>query len=1100
MYGGHQPVSVPAGPFTAALLGLVVLGLTSGQLAPVAQADSGELARKFIDRGEIGPGVCTVLGCDRDFLMGLVRTDGLLVYVREPKAAAVADLKARAEAANVGIDQLVIGQGPLDSLPHADNLVDLVAATQVSPESLPGLSLNEILRVLRPGGIAIIGKAQSGGDLAKLEAWAKSGTAERVTAWEDATGKWVEFFKPVPEGMDDWPTWEHGPDNNPVSTDRVIKAPYMTQFLADPRYICMPAITTAAGGRTFLATGHIAHHRREWDTVNKLIARNGYNGTVLWQRDLPDSYLSHRSAFVATADTFHMLDGDSCLMLDAATGQEKGRIHVPGTQGHWKWMMIKDGVMYVMAGPEAGGAKPIRGDRVFGGWSWADLSQGYYQRPQVPWGFGNTVAAYDLEKQTILWMHSEDKPIDSRAMATSDDKLYIYCPESKLRCLDAATGEILWTTTDPEICSLIEEPGKGLTSTPGFRSCCLAVASDKAVIIQGQTRANVVAVSPKDGSLLWTKKKITNNPNVLFVDGKAVLGVGPGGSHVVIDPLTGEVLEDLKFRKVSCARLTACEDSFFVRGEGTLRFDRQTKKVLVDGAVRPACNDGALPANGMLYLGPWQCDCNLSLIGAMGKCSAGEFRFDHTATDEERLTLGEGDVQSVAPLETAAGDWPTYRGNNQRSASTSVKLARPNQPEGTPRAPAWAFSPPKPYVPTPPVLAGGIVFVGGDDGKLRAVDSANGQLKWQFATGGPIKASPTVSEGRAYVGSGDGNVYCLEAASGRFLWKFQAAPVDRLIMVYGNLTSTWPVNTGVLVHESIAYFGAGIIDYDGTYIYALDAKTGKIKWQNNSTGHLSDELRKGISAQGNMSIKGDLLLMAGGNQITPARFDLATGECINRQAVIHGTPSANHGKFSGVLFAKYPVTGGRTMYGAPENVANKDSFVVNNDKGTFNLAWGGIPPAWNEKTVAFVNHADAPITCCDSVKVANRVEEGYPALDGPGPRHWRTLADALPNDGAVLWTSDLGRSKKFEAVSIAVCPDAVVAVAKFQNFARAHPQWCLTAFMADNGQEIWFWRHELPMDPLPGGLLVGPQGQVVLTALNGTIASIGPRQPPAERR
>ena len=1100
MYGSHQPVSVPAGPFVAALLGLVVLGLTSGQLAPVAQADSGELARKFIDRGKIGPGVCAVLGCDRDLLMGLVQSDGLLVYVRDPKAAAVADLKAKAEAANLGIGQLVIGQGPLDSLPHADNLVDLVIATQITPDALPGLSLNEILRVLRPGGIAIIGKAQSGGDLAGLETWAQAGTAEKVAAWEDATGKWVELFKPVPEGIDDWPTWEHGPDNNPVSTDRVIKAPYMTQFLADPRYICMPAITTAAGGRTFLATGHIAHHRREWEMVNKLIARNGYNGTVLWQRNLPDGYLAHRSAFVATADTFYMLDGDSCLMLDAASGQEKGRIHVPGTQGHWKWMVIKDGIMYVMAGPEAGDAKVIKGDRVFGGWSWADLSQGYYQQPRVPWGFGNTVAAYDLEKQTILWMHSEDKPIDSRAMTTSNDKLYLYCPESKLRCLNAATGEILWTTTDPEVCNLIEEPGKGLTSTPGFRSCCLAVASDDAVIIQGQTRANVVAVSPKDGSLLWTKKKITNNPNVLFVDGKAVLGVGPGGSHVVVDPLTGEVLEDLKFRKAGCTRLTACEDSFFVRGEGTLRFDRQTKKVLVDGAVRPACNDGALPANGMLYLGPWACDCNLSLIGAMGKCSAGDFRLDYTATDEERLTLGEGDVQDVAPLETSAGDWPTYRGNNQRSASTTVELARPNQPEGAPRAPTWAFAPPKPYVPTPPVLAGGVVFVAGDDGKLRAIDSANGQLKWQFTTDGPIKASPSVAENRAYVGSGDGNVYCLEAATGRLLWKFRASPVDRLIMVYGNLTSTWPVNTGVLVHEGVAYFGAGIIDCDGTYVYALDAKTGKIKWQNNSSGHLSDELRKGISAQGNMSISGNLLLMAGGNQVTPAQFDLATGECLNKQAVIRGNPTANHGKFAGVLFAKYPITGGRIMYGAPENVANKDSFVVDSGKGVFSLNMGGIPPAWNDAAMAMINYADGSITCYDGAKVAERIEKGYPEELNPNQRRWYSLSQALEADQAVRWTSRLDQTNKFETVALAVCPQSVVAVAKFQNRNRAHPQWYLTGFLTENGQEIWFWRHELPLAPLPGGLLVGPQGQVVLTSLNGTIASIGPKQPPAARR
>jgi hypothetical protein len=36
--------------------------------------------------------------------------------------------------------------------------------------------------------------------------------------------------------MDAWSHWEHGPDNNPVSTDSVIKAPYRTQWLGAPLF------------------------------------------------------------------------------------------------------------------------------------------------------------------------------------------------------------------------------------------------------------------------------------------------------------------------------------------------------------------------------------------------------------------------------------------------------------------------------------------------------------------------------------------------------------------------------------------------------------------------------------------------------------------------------------------------------------------------------------------------------------------------------------------------------------------------------------------------------------------------------------------------
>ena len=133
-------------------------------------------------------------------------------------------------------------------------------------------------------------------------------------------------------------------------------------------------------------------------------------------------------------------------------------------------------------------------------------------------------------------------------------------------------------------------------------------------------------------------------------------------------------------------------------------------------------------------------------------------------------------------------------------------------------------------------------------------DAETGQRAWTFTAGGRVDSPPTIADGLAVFGSRDGYVYCLEAAKGRLLWRFRAAPVDRRIMVYGALCSTWPVNSGVLVQDGVAYAAAGIIDYDGTYVYALNAITGALKWQNTTSGHLDPSLRKGVSAQGNLTL------------------------------------------------------------------------------------------------------------------------------------------------------------------------------------------------------------------------------------------------------
>ncbi len=1072
-----------------------------GQTAsPGASRDAKAVARQLVERAGIQRGVCAVLGRDGTVALELARQSQLLVHVREPDAAAVAGLRNDADAAGLGIDRLAVEHGTLTKLPYADHIVDLVVSTRITPKTLKTLPAKEVMRVLRPGGICILAaaKGQDGADpgVRQLKRWARSGGVEATQTWKDSSGGWIQFRKPAIAGTDDWTHWEHGPDNNPVSTDEAIKAPYMTQFLQGPAYIGMPAVTTAAGGRTFLAIGHIAHHRREWESLNKLVARSGYNGTILWERELPDGYMVHRSAFVAGEDALRLIDGDRCLILDPQTGEEKGEIRIPGLEGEWKWMAITDGVLYVLAGKPERAAQTMLGARSLGGWSWADLSRGYYTKPRVPWGFGRTLAAYRLDQKRLLWKHTEKSPIDSRALAIHTGKVFLYCPENYFRALDAGSGKVLWTNREAEVLRLIEQPARGLLSTPGFKSCCMAVATPEALIVQGQTRMNVIALSVADGSLLWTKPKTTNNPNAIYVDGKLVLGIGPGGSHVVIDPRSGEVLENLKFRKVSCVRLTASPDSFFCRGEGTLRFDRASKKVLIDGGIRPACNDGVLPAGGMLHIGPWQCDCNLSLIGACAKCSAGDF--DFSAVEPDQLQPGGGGVEPEAPLEVSEKDWPTYRGNNHRAASSPVRLARAQRPAGRSMPPLWQYTPQAAHVPTVPTAAGGLVFVGGEDGKVRALDAGSGEQRWSFATSAPVKMPPTIWQDRAYFGSGDGYVYALEAATGRLLWRFRAAPVQRHIMVYGHLGSTWPVNTGVLVHEGVAYFAAGIIDYDGTHVYALDAKTGRVKWHNNTCGHLNGELRKGVSAQGNLTIRGDRLLLAGGNQVSPAPFDLQTGEC-SAAVVGQGRPKANGGKFVGVFRGKYPIAGGRTLYSSPRNVATKGSFVAHSGRARWALNYGGVPPAWDQDTVVLANFRAGKLTCFDADKVAQQIDKGIPRRPGARPNRWQTLAQALQSSGGVRWQSDLGQPDQFEVLSLAVCPGSVVAVVQSQNRIRSQPQRFLVALNKKDAAVLRPWRHELSGEPLPGGLLVDRRGCVVVTMLDGRVLCFGSAGVAAER-
>jgi outer membrane protein assembly factor BamB len=137
----------------------------------------------------------------------------------------------------------------------------------------------------------------------------------------------------------------------------------------------------------------------------------------------------------------------------------------------------------------------------------------------------------------------------------------------------------------------------------------------------------------------------------------------------------------------------------------------------------------------------------------------------------------------------------------------------------------------------------------------------------------------------------DGWAYCFAAGDGRLLWRFRAAPEERVIPVYGRLSSTWPVSSNVLVQDGNAYLAAGIVSHDGTHLYALDAADGSLIWQNSDSGNLvgADGVT-GVSVQGHLLYHNDSLYLAGGNVVSPAVYDASTGEC---QSTLEGEPDGS---------------------------------------------------------------------------------------------------------------------------------------------------------------------------------------------------------------
>lgn len=983
----------------------------------------------YLQQAGMSNGVCVVLtqGGMQPAIEVAAQT-GFLVHALDGDAAALASIQSALRDHKWTLERFVSELWTAKTLPHADGTIDLVLA--FVPET-PELRA-EAERVLRPGGKAAFGlPAES-----------------------------PFIVKPTPEGLGDWPMWEHGPDNNPVSTDTVIKAPYGTQWMGGPYYNTMPAITTMANGRIFTAMGHIAHHEREEAWLNTLLARNGYNGQELWRKKLPDGYMVHRSAFIATDNVFYMIDplGEGCTLLDPETGQEKGRIRTPEVPGLWKWMALDNGVLYVMTGKNTDPAETTSVRSLVPAWSWGELSAGYYS-DRIPWGFGETLLAYSLESGKVLWTHQEDPgAIDSRGIVMGGGKLFFYAPDKRVGCLDTATGKAAWINEDPETRALIEEKGKGLSSTPGFRSCAIGLYTPEVLVYQGQTQQNVVALSTSDGKLLWHRPKTSSNPNAIYLDGRILVGIGNDGSTLALEPKTGKTIEDLGFKKRSCARLTATSDSLFVRGfpEGITRYDRKSGKITFDGAMRPACNDGIIGANGLLYVGPWPCDCGLALIGTAGLCPVKPFK---PTPLKERITPGT----ALPPSGTDnPGDWTAHRGGTGHTGSSTAELAAR-------LFPIWTTTPEHAFLPTTPIAAGGKFFVAGDDGIVRAFDGATGAPAWTYATAGPVLVAPTYDQGRIYAGSGDGNVYCLDANSGALLWRFQAAPTERRIMLYGRLCSNWPVHTGVAVKDGVAYFAAGLIDTDGTSVYAVDAVTGAPKWCNDETGHLDKDLRKGVSAQGILTLVGDTLWLSGGNIMGPSPFDLKTGQYTGNKSPGTGVPRTNRGEELGVFGGEYLLTGGHLRYSAAEDVVSPAMFeIVVKDGVGRDVGRSAVIPAWDDTDFVYLANREAAPALCGTGDLKTSIQEKQ--HDRKVPAKWT----AQGFEGRL--TTGLALGGRFVAATYAWQPPRTRA-------------WNYTVGLLDRSTGLLAAKQELPGPARMNGMAIDREGRLIVALEDGRVVS-----------
>ncbi len=340
---------------------------------------------------------------------------------------------------------------------------------------------------------------------------------------------------------------------------------------------------------------------------------------------------------------------------------------------------------------------------------------------------------------------------------------------------------------------------------------------------------------------------------------------------------------------------------FLFAGEMDLT-DLATGVVDANRITKGACSRdaGFVVANGLVYTAPKHCTCwpMLRDYTALASERPGgpampahpeprHFLLESPKPEASATSSGGTGAKTQGPAEPDS-DWPCYRHDAWRSGSTPAdvpprlqtrwKVAISAWPDG-PVARDWRENAFARGPVTPPVCAGGIVYVAATDAhQVVALDLATGRKRWAFTANGRVDTPPTLYRGLCLCGTRTGYVYALDARDGRLRWRLRAAPVDERIVAYGQLESPWPVPGSILVTEGLAFFAAGrqpLAD-GGILVFAVDPAAGQIRW----VQRLDSVPQTNFYGGAGFEFKAFDLLQREGRSVVLSRwlFDLDTGQ------------------------------------------------------------------------------------------------------------------------------------------------------------------------------------------------------------------------------
>ncbi|NQV35400.1 MAG: PQQ-binding-like beta-propeller repeat protein [Phycisphaeraceae bacterium] len=353
--------------------------------------------------------------------------------------------------------------------------------------------------------------------------------------------------------------------------------------------------------------------------LNRMIALDSFNGSVLWSLELPTmrrvNIPRDASNWCANDDTLFVEAGGQCVTVSQYEGQVLNNFQIPDAikhaTHHWGYLGVYKNTLYGSSVKKGATYKEF-----WGGVMWYDKPTGLGTGKVI----SDDIFACDPKTGKKRWLYARGSIINTTITIANNAVYFIECRHSEINqaktgriespalwqqqymvALDAATGRLLW-----------ENP---IDTADGTVVFFMSYGKGKIVVASStDNRYHLYAYEAATGKPTWHQAhKWPSNNHSGHMQHHVIAGNAVYLEPCGYDLSDGKLLTDKMGRHEGCATYAAADELFVYRGTARCiaLWDSKTNEISNWTNLRPSCWLSVMFANGMLLApeGGGGCSC-----------------------------------------------------------------------------------------------------------------------------------------------------------------------------------------------------------------------------------------------------------------------------------------------------------------------------------------------------------------------------------------------------------------------------------------------------------------------------------------------------------